>query len=74
MTMATIARSQNRTVGRFLIDGVQSLNLRFQASVAETRERRRIARELSTYTDAELGELGFSRYDIPAVAAGTFRR
>ena len=72
--MATIARSQNRTVGRFLADGVQTLNLRFQASMAEARERRRITRELSTYSDAELGELGFSRYDIPAVAAGTFRR
>jgi uncharacterized protein YjiS (DUF1127 family) len=74
MTMATIARSQNRTVGRSLADGVQSLSLRFQAYRAEAQRRRRIARELSTYTDAELGELGFSRFDIPAVAAGTFRR
>jgi uncharacterized protein YjiS (DUF1127 family) len=38
------------------------------------RERRRIARELSTYSDSELAELGFSRLDIPAVAAGTYRR
>jgi uncharacterized protein YjiS (DUF1127 family) len=42
--------------------------------MAQARERRRIARELSTYSDAELGELGFSRHDIPAVAAGNFRR
>jgi uncharacterized protein YjiS (DUF1127 family) len=74
MTMATIARSQNRTVGRFLADGVQSLSLRFQTYMAETRERRRLINELSTYSDAELGELGFSRFDIPAVAAGTYRR
>jgi uncharacterized protein YjiS (DUF1127 family) len=72
--MASFARSQNRTVGRSLAEGVQSLTLRVQAALAESRERRRIARELSTYTDAELGELGFSRFDIPAVAAGTFRR
>jgi uncharacterized protein YjiS (DUF1127 family) len=72
--MASFARSQNRTVGRFLAEGVQTLTLRVQASMAQARERRRIARELSTYTDAELGELGFSRHDIPAVAAGRFRR
>jgi len=72
--MATLARSQDRTAGRSLVDGVQSLALRFQAYRAEAQKRRRIARELSTYTDAELGELGFSRFDIPAVAAGTFRR
>jgi uncharacterized protein YjiS (DUF1127 family) len=72
--MATFARSQNRTVGSALADSIQSLTLRVQAALAESRQRRRIARELSTYTDAELGELGFSRFDIPAVAAGTFRR
>jgi uncharacterized protein YjiS (DUF1127 family) len=72
--MATIARSQNRTVGRFLADGVQSLGFRLQTYLAEQRRRRRVAHELSTYTDAELAELGFSRFDIPAVAAGTYRR
>ncbi|MBW4021754.1 MAG: DUF1127 domain-containing protein [Proteobacteria bacterium] len=41
---------------------------------AAARERRRITRELSTYSDDELGELGFSRFDIPAIAAGTYRR
>ncbi|HTW29534.1 MAG TPA: DUF1127 domain-containing protein [Acetobacteraceae bacterium] len=41
---------------------------------ADVRERRRIERELSTYTDRELGDLGISREDIPAIARGTFRR
>jgi uncharacterized protein YjiS (DUF1127 family) len=47
-------------------------------SMAERRvarlERAQIARELSTYTDRELGELGFSRADLPMIAAGTYRR
>jgi uncharacterized protein YjiS (DUF1127 family) len=37
-------------------------------------EREQIARELSSYTDRELGELGFSRADLPMIAAGTYRR
>jgi uncharacterized protein YjiS (DUF1127 family) len=47
-------------------------------SMAERRalrlEREQIARELSTYTDRELGEMGFSRADLPMIAAGTYRR
>ena len=38
------------------------------------REHERLARELSTYTDRELGELGFSRADLPMIAAGVYRR
>jgi uncharacterized protein YjiS (DUF1127 family) len=41
---------------------------------ANRREYLRIANELSMYTDRELGELGFSRADIHAIAAGTYRR
>ncbi len=41
---------------------------------AERRVRERVARELESYTDRELGELGFSRYDLPMIAAGTYRR
>jgi uncharacterized protein YjiS (DUF1127 family) len=72
--MATIARSNTRSRGQSLADRIRGLTLRFQAYKAEARERNRILRELSTYSDDELGELGLSRYDIPAVAAGTFRR
>ncbi len=72
--MTTITRSTTRTAGGSLGGRVRSLALRFQAYKAEARERNRIVRELSSYSDDELGELGFSRYDIPAVAAGTYRR
>jgi uncharacterized protein YjiS (DUF1127 family) len=40
----------------------------------ELREFRQQARELATFTDRELGELGFSRGDLPSIAAGTYRR
>jgi len=39
-----------------------------------SRERRRIERELGTYSDRELAELGITRTDIPAIARGEFRR
>ena len=43
-------------------------------AVTSTGPRRRISKELSMYTDRELQELGFSRNDIPAIAAGHYRR
>jgi uncharacterized protein YjiS (DUF1127 family) len=36
--------------------------------------RARISRELATYTDRELFDLGITRADIPAVINGTYRR
>jgi uncharacterized protein YjiS (DUF1127 family) len=72
--MATIARSTPRATGRNLSYRLRSLNLRFQEYRAEAARRSRIMRELSTYSNDELSELGLSRYDIPAVAAGTYRR
>jgi uncharacterized protein YjiS (DUF1127 family) len=72
--MATIARSNTETTSPSLSDRGRNLATRFQAYRAAARERNRIVRELSTYSDAELAEFGLSRYDIPAVAAGTFRR
>jgi uncharacterized protein YjiS (DUF1127 family) len=74
MTMATIARSETSINGRGLAGGLRSLTLRLQAYRDAARERGRIVRELSSYSDDELCELGLSRYDIPAVAAGTYRR
>jgi uncharacterized protein YjiS (DUF1127 family) len=74
MTMATIARSNTSPADHGLAARFHNLNLRFQAYRSEARERTRIMRELSTYSDDELCELGLSRCDIPAVAAGTYRR
>ena len=72
--MATIARSNARASRHTLADRIRNLNLRFQAYKAGARTRRQIMRELSTCSDDELGELGLSRCDIPAVAAGVYRR
>ncbi len=72
--MATIARSQTRTAARPVADSLQGLALRFQAFREASRNRARIRRELMTYTDHQLADLGLSRGDIPAVAAGTYRR
>ena len=72
--MATIVRTTPRATGRNLADRLRSLSLRFQSYRAEAARRNRIMRELSTYSNDELSELGLSRYDIPAVAAGTYRR
>ncbi|HTI03247.1 MAG TPA: hypothetical protein VL752_20070 [Acidisoma sp.] len=72
--MASLAQSQNRSLGRILAERVQALRTRFEVQMTALRERRRIARELETYSDEELAELGFSRLDIPAIAAGTYRR
>lgn len=47
---------------------------RFAARRAEAAMRRRIARELSTYTDRDLRDLGVSRDNIPDIVNGTFRR
>lgn len=72
--MATLAHSNARSSGRGLAERFQGLRARYEAHMAVVRERRRIARELETYSDEQLAELGFSRFDIPAVAAGTYRR
>jgi uncharacterized protein YjiS (DUF1127 family) len=74
ITVTTLVQSQNRTVARFVVDGVRSLRARFEAHKAVVNDRRRISRELMTYSDDELAELGFSRFDIPAIATGTYRR
>ncbi len=49
-----------------------------RAQFAEWRAKRayraRIARELNTYTDRELFDLGIQRADFQAILNGTFRR
>ena len=57
-----------------LFRGIQLLARSMSERGAARREREQMARELSTYTDRELGELGFSRGDLPMIAAGTYRR
>ena len=47
---------------------------RFAAWRAKQAYRARITRELNTYTNRELFDLGIQRADIPAVVNGTYRR
>ncbi len=49
------------------------LGMRWQRARAEQREVARITRELQSYTDRQLTDLGMSRADISDVAHGTFR-
>jgi uncharacterized protein YjiS (DUF1127 family) len=51
-----------------------SLRARFLAWREKRRQRARMARELMSYTDRELLDLGITRSDIPAIINGTFRR
>jgi uncharacterized protein YjiS (DUF1127 family) len=46
----------------------------FAAWRTEQRKRARIARELATYTDRELFDLGIQRADVPAIINGTYTR
>ncbi|WP_419730741.1 DUF1127 domain-containing protein [Lichenicola sp.] len=43
-------------------------------SIEQHRKRARVRNELYCYSDRELSDLGFSRSDIPAVAAGQYTR
>ncbi len=75
------ARGQNRTGDTFdflgfatLVRGISLLRQTFADRRAARAERLQMARELATYSDRELGELGFSRADLPMIEAGTYRR
>jgi uncharacterized protein YjiS (DUF1127 family) len=46
----------------------------FSARRKQISERARIRRELETYSDRELADLGIGRADIEAVASGQFTR
>jgi uncharacterized protein YjiS (DUF1127 family) len=54
--------------------GEQSLLVRYRAWREQRRRIARITRELGSYSDAELSDLGLKRADIPDVARGRFRR
>jgi uncharacterized protein YjiS (DUF1127 family) len=72
--MATYSNTETRTVGSVLAATVQNVAFNYRAWRAEAAQRRRIVRELNTYSDRDLQELGFSRSDIPAIAAGRYSR
>jgi uncharacterized protein YjiS (DUF1127 family) len=53
---------------------VQNLGVLFSARRKQNAERARIRRELESYSDRELADLGIGRSDIEAVASGRFTR
>ncbi len=55
-------------------DHTGGLRQRFLAWREQRQRRAQITRELLTYTDRELFDLGITRGDIPAIINGTFRR
>ena len=50
------------------------LRLEWQQARSQRREIARVAHELSSCSDRQLADLGFSRSDIPEVARGSFGR
>jgi uncharacterized protein YjiS (DUF1127 family) len=64
----------NETVWAQFAHAVADRRGRFNAWREKRAYRARIARELDSYTDRELFDLGIQRADIPAVLNGTFRR
>jgi uncharacterized protein YjiS (DUF1127 family) len=60
--------------GRLMKQWIAQRAAMAQGMLAERRSRHQTAKELSSLTDRELGELGFSRADLPYIANGTYQR
>jgi uncharacterized protein YjiS (DUF1127 family) len=67
-----------RDAAAFVPESLADRLTRLARWIADWRERRRrraqITRELLSYTDRELFDLGITRGDIPAIVNGTYRR
>jgi uncharacterized protein YjiS (DUF1127 family) len=72
MNISTISAS-NTSQTPFL-NLLQPLLSAFTTWRAEQRRRAQIARELETYTDRQLFDLGIQSADIPAIINGTYTR
>lgn len=53
---------------------LSEFRVEWQQAASRRREIARIAHELSSCSDRQLADLGFSRSDIPEVARGSFGR
>jgi uncharacterized protein YjiS (DUF1127 family) len=67
-------RSRTGLAFRRIASIARHLRRRLDVYRLEQRERVRMAAELSTANDRELGELGYSRADLVAIARGTYQR
>ena len=66
--------TRNESLPRVTLPSLARVAAIWTAFRETRRERGRIVRELSAYSDRDLAELGLFRHDIHAVAAGTYRR
>jgi len=73
-TMASLANLQNVHSQGYALDALQALKASFIAWRVERRRRNALARELASYTDRELFDLGIQSADIPAIINGTYVR
>jgi uncharacterized protein YjiS (DUF1127 family) len=67
-------RSRTALAVRRLVSAARRLRRQFDTYRLEQRERLRMAAELATSSDRELGELGYSRADLISIARGTYQR
>lgn len=71
--MSTITHDQTATFGTTQ-DAAPTLRARFAAWNQRRRTIARVTRELETYSERQLHDLGLSRSDIPDVARGRITR
>lgn len=76
MSTQPISYSRTHSVGLLAAFKVKlsELRLEWQQATLQRQEIARITQELSSCSDRQLADLGFSRYDIADVARGTFGR
>ncbi len=67
-------RQMARAAGQELRQWVARRAAMLQEMQAERRKRHQMSSELSSLTDRELWDLGFSRADIPNIARGKYQR
>ena len=72
--MTELALEVSRTVWFSFVSLLKDTFAQQQERRLIRAERARIVNELNSCTDRELGELGFSRADFPAIANGTYQR
>lgn len=72
--MTSITHDQTHSFAGAGSDASVSLRDRFSAWNQRRRTIARVTRELNTYTERQLADLGLSRSDIPDVARGRITR
>jgi uncharacterized protein YjiS (DUF1127 family) len=72
--MTALAIQTGRTLWGSFAALVNQMVVEYKQQRVVRAKQNRIATELSRCSDRELAEMGFSRYDIPSIADGTYAR